>query len=497
MKHKLQTFFTLTMATIIILSMLSGCKQQNTTVNANEIVEKLLTQISFSTELKKVEKNAELYFPDLPEGSLVELYTGNGYFADEVALITLSDESFADDAMKIIETHLSELKNQFLNYVPKEVGKIENAVVSQKGKYIFICITNDYNKASSILSGKDNATNNVTNEKKEETQTTSEKNQSSNDDSYSSYPSLKSKSGTYRQYKNSAIGVDNSGFELYSYVDSSATKYAELINNAAKSLQGKTKVYDLAIPTAIGIILPDDIKDSISNSTDQKEALNKLFSKMSNDVITVNCYDNMMKHRDEYIYFRTDYHWNGKGAFYAYESFCKAKGISAIPLSERKEKQFDGFLGEIYWKNSNKDSNLGNTPDTVFAYYPKSENATMEYTDMKGNKYPWDIISDVTNWKASTKYSTFSGGDNPISVFKNSDIKDNSVCVIVKESYGNALLPFLIDHYNTIYEIDYRYWNGNLIDFVKEKGANDLIFANNLSMIRSNYLIGKLSGIMG
>ena len=104
---------------------------------------------------------------------------------------------------------------------------------------------------------------------------------------------------------------------------------------------------------------------------------------------------------------------------------------------------------------------------------------------------------DVSNWKTSTKYSTFAGGDNPFAVFTNPDVTDGSVCVVVKESYGNALLPYLVDHYSTIYEIDYRYWNGNLIDFAAEKNANDLIFANNLSMIGSSLLIGKLAGIVG
>ena len=121
----------------------------------------------------------------------------------------------------------------------------------------------------------------------------------------------------------------------------------------------------------------------------------------------------------------------------------------------------------------------------------------MRYTDKKGNTYNWNIISDVTNWKASTKYSTFAGADNPIAVFTNPDVTDGSVCVIVKESYGNALLPYLVDHYSTIYEIDYRYWTGSLVDFAREKDADDLIFANNLSMIRSNLLIGKLAGIAG
>ena len=100
---------------------------------------------------------------------------------------------------------------------------------------------------------------------------------------------------------------------------------------------------------------------------------------------------------------------------------------------------------------------------------------------------------DVTGWDAGTLYNTFAAGDNPISILENDNVTDGSVCVVVKESYGNALMPYLIDHYSIIYEVDYRYWDGNLIDFAKEVGADDMIFANNLMMISSDLLVAKLA----
>ena len=47
-----------------------------------------------------------------------------------------------------------------------------------------------------------------------------------------------------------------------------------------------------------------------------------------------------------------------------------------------------------------------------------------------------------------------------------------------------------------VYVVDYRYWNGNLIQMAKEKKVDDVIFVNNLSMIRSDYLTGKLGQII-
>jgi hypothetical protein len=66
---------------------------------------------------------------------------------------------------------------------------------------------------------------------------------------------------------------------------------------------------------------------------------------------------------------------------------------------------------------------------------------------------------------------------------------------LVKESYGNVLLSYLVDHYSTIYEIDYRYWKGSIVEFAKQVGATDLLFANNMAMISGGVLVGMLSSI--
>ena len=500
MKRKFISNLKIMLFVSIIAVFITGCATEKKDIDANKILNSLLCDVSYAGELTKIGDNSNLYFYGLPEDTDVEFYTVGGYSADEVALITVQKEDDIDEAEQIVKNHVKELKEQFLDYVPEEVGKIDNAIVWKSDRHIVLCITDDYDTAKAIISGKSMENNNDSSDEYIEESTTIdnalETDVSSEETKIKEYPQLQSKTGTYHVYDNTAIRVDDSAFELYTYVDSTANAYTELINEAAKKLNGEANVYVLAIPTAIGVVLPDDIAEKLPDYDNQGTAIEKIYSKLTSDVRTVNCYENMMKHRNEYLYFRTDFHWNGKGAFYAYESFCETKGVEAIPLEEHEEKVFEGFLGELYWDNSNEDVVIGNTPDSVEAYCPKSSNATMKFTDEKGETYTWNIIHDVSNYKASMKYSTFAGADNPIAIFKNSDVTDGSVCVVVKESFGNALLPFLIDHYSTIYEIDYRYWKGNLIDFTKEKQATDIIFANNLSMIRSNYLVGKLADIM-
>ena len=68
--------------------------------------------------------------------------------------------------------------------------------------------------------------------------------------------------------------------------------------------------------------------------------------------------------------------------------------------------------------------------------------------------------------------------------------------ILVKESFGNVLLSYLVDHYSVIYEIDYRYWKGDITEFAQEVGATDLLFANNITMICTGTSVGVLGSII-
>ena len=308
-------------------------------------------------------------------------------------------------------------------------------------------------------------------------------------------PAITSVSGEYKTYDGTNImRVDDRAYEMCVFLEDETKSYAALISDTAARLKGKTTVYDLIIPTAYGVMMPDDMRESISFYIDTGECIEKVYSDMSSDVKTVSCYDTLMRHRDEFIYFRTDHHWTANGAYYAYSEFCKTKGVEPYSLEGRRVDEYGGFLGSLYKEGGNIPELL--PEETVYAYWPVSENVKMLITTAEGNQVEEPIIKDVSNYSGANKYSTFAGGDNPITEFTNEDVTDGSVCIIIKESFGNALLPFLADHYSKVYEIDYRYWKGNVVELAEQVGANDLVFANNFMMISSKSNIGKLNMIL-
>ena len=288
--------------------------------------------------------------------------------------------------------------------------------------------------------------------------------------------------------------VGNTGYEMYNYVGSLAEKYQQIVNGVADDLSGTATVYVMAIPLSSGITLPDSLYRDIPGS-DQAQAEKDILAGMGNNVKTVALHDTLMAHRNEYIYFRTDHHWTALGAYYAYAQFCAAKGITPHELSEYEISQYPGFLGSFY-NDSGKPDAMAATPDTVNAYHPLSADAHMEYgsgenSSLTGGK----VIFDESTAAASLKYGTFIMGDNPYTVIENPDLTDGSACIVVKESFGNAFVPFLVDHYQTVYVVDYRYYGGSVTALARSKNVSDVLFVNNLSAIRGSYQIGKLNGV--
>lgn len=284
---------------------------------------------------------------------------------------------------------------------------------------------------------------------------------------------------------------NGAAYSLYYFVQDSATEYIDALNNAAAKLAGRTNVYDILVPNQSGVQLSDKELKKLGGS-DQHQAIEYYYSKMKG-VKTVDIFDTLKEHKDEYIYFRTDHHWTADGAFYAYEDFCKVKGITAIPLSDRKKDTFEGFLGSFY--STLKNSDMKKNPDTIYAYEPIGTN-DMTYWNDDGSEQKWNVIMDVNGWEKGTMYSTFVGGDKPMAVIENPNVTDGSSCVVMKESYGNAFIPFLVDHYSTIYIIDYRYSQVNILDFVQNKKVDDFICINNISLIGDQDVAATISGLL-
>ena len=293
------------------------------------------------------------------------------------------------------------------------------------------------------------------------------------------------------QIQDSLYVKDGAAYTVYYYNQAAADIYTSALSKAAEELKGKTDVYSILVPNNSGAMLTEQELEDLGGA-DQTQAIDYYYS-LSEGCKTIDTINTLRKHNDEYLYFRSDHHWTQLAAYYVYENFCEEKGWKPNQLSDFEKMTFSPFLGTFYQKLQNAD--MAANPDSVEAYIPMGTN-DMTYTDNDGTQVDWHVIEDVSTWNINSGYSCFIGGDKPLAVIENPQIDDGSSCVVVKESYGNCFVPFLVDHYQTVYVLDFRYTQNNVMDFVKEHQVQDLIMMNDISIIASEDVATTIAGLL-
>ncbi len=286
--------------------------------------------------------------------------------------------------------------------------------------------------------------------------------------------------------------TNNCGYGLYYFTQSPADKFAATMNQIYANVKDKVNLYVMICPISAGVMLDQAVLDDMGCSS-EKDAIDYIYGKMDPGIHTVSAFDNLKKHNAEYIYFHTDHHWTALGAYYAYQAFCQEKGIEAHNIADYETMEFPGFLG-TFCSSSNNSPALQSNPDTVVAYIPKGTNAmTMHYTN--GSVVDWFIVNDVSGYAKSELYATFVGGDRPFSYAHNPAITDGSAVMVIKDSYGNAFIPWLVDHYEYIYWVDARYTSNTISQMVRDYNVQDVIYEVQIYNSSTDNMLGKYAAI--
>jgi hypothetical protein len=262
-----------------------------------------------------------------------------------------------------------------------------------------------------------------------------------------------------------------------------SAKYAATsMNSVLPKLPAGVQMYVGVTPTHGEFYLPSGYN---KNYNSERKNIDTIYTYLDPRIKTFDICLELHKHKDEYIFFNTDHHWTGTGAYYAYVAFCKSAGFEPVPLAAMTTKAIPGFLGSLY--RATRDNRLKNNPDSVVYHkIPGVYQAYALYGVGYGNKRKTSLYAESA--KGGNAYGVFLGGDLEAMCIE-TEVKNGRTALIIKNSYGNALAPFLPSHYERVFVVDYRYFKSNLVDFMQKNGVTDfIVFHNSFSANTSSHI---------
>lgn len=258
--------------------------------------------------------------------------------------------------------------------------------------------------------------------------------------------------------------------------------YVDLLNTLADQFPDKN-VYAMVAPLATEYYLPEKAAKA---SKPQKPFIYSVRDRLSPKVKFVDIYDELLQHKKEDIYLRTDHHWAGLGGYYAAKRLAETAGVPFKGLDAYDRHEIKGFVGSMY--GYSKDISVKNAPETFVYYTPNQVGYDAEFVTYSLNKN-FKIVRESKPFKSAffkkfkdgsgNAYLTFIGTDQAYVKVKTSTPGNRKV-LIIKDSYGNAVPGNLFYSFNEVHVIDFRYFTHNLKDYINKNGITDIAVCFNV-----------------
>lgn len=269
--------------------------------------------------------------------------------------------------------------------------------------------------------------------------------------------------------------------EMFSKKPEIEEKYAEALNNIRSVLPDNVKMYSMLVPTQLEFAKP--IYRNAQDS--QEQCIEDIDSMLSASITAVDAYGRLKaaeesrpEDSEDGLYFKMDHHWTMDGAYCGYEALMEKTGMNPVDKNDFELKQGEDFYGTLYLKA--KSDMEDPEPEKLYYYDVESEGdfelvMRVVYDDGSELEYGQDApIFD----SAKDGYLFFLGGDQPIIEITNNKIKDGKTIMIIKDSYANALVPWLINNYEKVVLIDPRSFKGSLTKEVERYSPDELAVVN-------------------
>lgn len=187
------------------------------------------------------------------------------------------------------------------------------------------------------------------------------------------------------------------------------------------------------------------------------------------------------------LYYHTDHHWTTHGAYVGYQAYCDAAGLSPIPEAAfQKTCVTTDFHGTIFSKLH--DSTVPGDAITLYEY--PANQLTVSYPDtgeVTDTLYNRDYLAQ------KDKYSMFLNNLHPLVEITNASADSDRQLVLIKDSYANSMVPFLVHHYQKIYVFDTRYYRFGPSSFINEHPeVTDVLLLYNMNTIDTDLGVGGI-----
>ena len=248
-----------------------------------------------------------------------------------------------------------------------------------------------------------------------------------------------------------------------------ASVNADIFSRYAENYDGT--VYFAAIPSSSGVY--GDLLQARGISRSDSQQITAFYEFLSNDIRKIDAYNILKMLNENYIYYRTDTKWTTYGAYCVYKTVIQKLGFLPTLYDKYSIQHItDDFRGNLYKKVLSAKVK----PDIIDIYsYPDGAAVlSCEKTTNSGDTVESELY-DLDMLDSSDMYSVFLGESAPLIKIRTS-VKNDKKLLVIKDSYADCFIPFLIQHYSEIAVVSPEDMQKELSEYININDYSQTLF---------------------
>ena len=274
----------------------------------------------------------------------------------------------------------------------------------------------------------------------------------------------------FNQSEMNGVYIGSDGYLMLipsEYDQDALSRKIDAINTVAKNYINVNQCISV-IPNAAAIMrnkMPEYAKKS-GQIQKIKEICDSLHG-----IKTCNVSSTFKLHRNEELYYHTDHHWTTYGAYLAFCEIAPTLDIDPSGFRYNVHRVSESFEGTLASK-----SGCHKYKDIIEIYVPKNETpVSVTYSDrdeVKGTIYETEPLG------TKDQYAVFLGGNHPVVTIRTTAETDRTL-LLIKDSYANCFVQFLIPYFDQIIIVDPRYCFDTVDMFISQNDVTDILYLYN------------------
>lgn len=237
-----------------------------------------------------------------------------------------------------------------------------------------------------------------------------------------------------------------------------------------------SETYFLLVPNSISVekeLLPD-----YALTADQNAYIDRIYEAIGDQVKTFDVRGLLQEKKEAVqLYYRTDHHWTTDAAYEVFLSVAEDMGLVV-------DKYQSGIVTNTFNGSLTSESGFSaGVLDSISVYLPENPvDYVVTYVEEQQRTatcYQTDYL------EGEDPYQIFFGGNHP-QITIDTDADTDRTLLILKDSYANCFVPFLLSSFKQITIVDPRYYYDDINLLMQQKQYTDILFLYNVNTLAAD-----------